>query len=565
MLGILLSYNLYGISFKAQQGNKTLNMARTTSPTFTTMFEIKERPDFNGRFSDLDKISDFYRRAYNATLGHFFKKAKQMKRSEPWQNARKLPKGDKRKKAFESVRKDFGIEKKYFEEYVKNIRGSDLSFFEWTNSAVMQSCVANRAFSAIERYIFAKSKRLRFKEKGFLFSYEGKQNTTGVSLFPKGKIKTKIQGSEFKIEFDQDNPYHLHAYQSRVKYARILIKDFDGKKRYFVQGAFEGLPYENKERLLKHIDRTKETAGKDYYEKIDSLDKVYQGVVGLDFGPRYVHLSTPTHSEAIRLSDNIEQKQSELRCLKRKLDRQRRANNPHNYNEDKTIKKGPKKWVNSAGYTATKSQIASIERRKAATRKASHGYTANRILSYGNIIKTEKISYKGWHRIFGRSIAHHAPSALEGELTRKAGYARGRCERISTFQTALSQMCLCGAKKKKPLSQRIHNCDQCGLEAPRDIFSAYLAIFCHKEIDTCGNEKWSLNLLDAKAMFRGHRHLSESGTNAAPIRSDGKPSKACTSDSASIARGSSSETCDPILESFWQSFASGESGADLNT
>ncbi|MFW7378765.1 MAG: hypothetical protein ACOH5I_08165 [Oligoflexus sp.] len=181
------------------------------------------------------------------------------------------------------------------------------------------------------------------------------------------------------------------------------------------------------------------------------------------------------------------------------------------------------------------------------------------------IIKTEKVSYKGWQKIFGRSIAHHAPSALEGELTRKAGYARGRCERISTFQTALSQMCLCGAKRKKPLSQRMHHCDNCGLEAPRDIFSAYLAIFCHKEIDKCGNEKWSLNLDDAKAMFRGHRYLSKSGTNAAPIRSDGKPSKACTSDSTTIARGSSSKMCDPILESFWQSFASEESGADLST
>ena len=199
-------------------------MARKTTPTFIATFEIKESPDYIGRLTDLDKMSDFYRRAYNATLGHFYAKARQMKRSQAWQDARNFSKGNKRKAAFKKVREDFGIEKTYFEDYVKRIR-SDQSFYGWTNSAVIQASVANRAFAAIERYIFAKAKRLRFKEKGFLFSFEGKQNSTGVRLFPCGDVKAKIQNLDFKIDFDQENPYHLHAYQSRVKFARVLIKN----------------------------------------------------------------------------------------------------------------------------------------------------------------------------------------------------------------------------------------------------------------------------------------------------------------------------------------------------
>ena len=53
-------------------------MSRKTTPTFIGTFELKERADYNGRFSDLDKMSDFYRKAYNATLGHFYAKAKAM-------------------------------------------------------------------------------------------------------------------------------------------------------------------------------------------------------------------------------------------------------------------------------------------------------------------------------------------------------------------------------------------------------------------------------------------------------------------------------------------------------
>jgi hypothetical protein len=51
-------------------------VSRKTSPTFIGTFAIKEAPDLSGRLSDLDKMSDFYRRAYNAILGHFYAQAK---------------------------------------------------------------------------------------------------------------------------------------------------------------------------------------------------------------------------------------------------------------------------------------------------------------------------------------------------------------------------------------------------------------------------------------------------------------------------------------------------------
>ena len=522
-------------------------MSRKTSPTFIGTFEIKEAPDLGGRLSDLDKMSDFYRRAYNATLGHFYDQAKKMKSSPSWDEARKMVKGPERNAAFQKLRQNFFLEKKHFEDYVKNIRARDRAFCEWTHSAVIQASVANRAFSAIERFIYGKAKRLRFKEKGLLFSFEGKQNCTGVCLFSKGEIKAKIQGLKFKVVFDGNNPYHMHAIQSRVKYARLIVKKFKDRRRYFIQGAFEGLPYENKERQLKHQNLSRQTVP-DFYQRSANLESQYQGVVGLDFGPSHVHIATPLHTESVRLSEKVDDHQTAIRGLKRSLDRQRRAMNPENYNPDGTIKKGPKTWIHSSGYKKTRCKIGDIERRKKETRKSSHGFIAHRVLSYGQIIKTEKVSYKGWQKIFGRSIGHHAPSALEGELTRKAEYARGRCEKINTYQTALSQMCLCGAKNKKPLSERHHQCS-CGVTAHRDQFAAYLAIFCHKEIDQFGKERWALNLPDARRMFRGHGYLPESNPEGASRRTDEKPFKVSIKGNAITLRGSSSESNGPILES----------------
>jgi hypothetical protein len=51
----------------------------------------------------------------------------------------------------------------------------------------------------------------------------------------------------------------------------------------------------------------------------------------------------------------------------------------------------------------------------------------------------------------------------------------GRLYRAGTRSTALSQHCLCAARVRKTLAQRIHYCPQCGLRADRDVTSAALA------------------------------------------------------------------------------------------
>jgi hypothetical protein len=61
------------------------------------------------------------------------------------------------------------------------------------------------------------------------------------------------------------------------------------------------------------------------------------------------------------------------RRLQRKLDRQRRANNPQNYDEQGRCKKGRKTWHDSQGYQSTRRRVAHQERKLAAQRKSLHG------------------------------------------------------------------------------------------------------------------------------------------------------------------------------------------------
>jgi hypothetical protein len=67
------------------------------------------------------------------------------------------------------------------------------------------------------------------------------------------------------------------------------------------------------------------------------------------------------------------------------------------------------------------------------------------------------------------------PGELLTRLDAECGLHGGKLTRIPT-RLALSQLCICGHRSKKPLSQRIHQCDHCGFgPVDRDLMSAFLA------------------------------------------------------------------------------------------
>ena len=166
------------------------------------------------------------------------------------------------------------------------------------------------------------------------------------------------------------------------------------------------------------------------------------------------------------------------------MSRSIRLNNPQNFKDGKTVKKGSKFWNRSQRYKILRNKVALEKRKLAETRKRLHGELANQVLSMGKFIKTEKLSYKSFQRCFGKSVGAKAPGMFVSMLRRKAESAGGVVEEFSTYLTRLSQSCQCGLQKKKKLSERWHNCF-CGVRAQRDLFSAHLARHVNNEhLDT---------------------------------------------------------------------------------
>lgn len=227
---------------------------------------------------------------------------------------------------------------------------------------------------------------MRFKSRGRgLSSLENKRNDTGLR-FVLQKPEEGHQGfliwhtDRLLALIDWNDPVVKHGLDQRIKYARLVQRIASSPQaqgadshgyRYFVQLALEGVAYH----------KPKYTVGKD--------------VIGADLGPSTIAL-VPREGEASLsvFCEELTPNERYIRRLQRKMDRQRRAANPDNYDsQGRTRKTGKKKlqWRQSKGYQKTRRRKAEKERKLAAYRKSLHGRKVHEIVAVGNTIILEKM------------------------------------------------------------------------------------------------------------------------------------------------------------------------------
>jgi hypothetical protein len=234
--------------------------------------------------------------------------------------------------------------------------------------------------------------------------------------------------------------------------------------------------------------------------------RVGDGRVSFDLGPSQIAIAVQHRDGSWEgwiepLAAAIRLDTARLRRTQRHLDRQHRAGSPDCFEPDGTHKWVRCGWQRSGAARQTGVRLAELHRRLAEHRRTLHGALANRLLSHGTDVACEKLDYVSWQKNFPRSVRDRAPGLLVEMMGRKAESAGGyRFYEYSPVTTALSQTCLCGKRKKKPLAQRIHRCD-CGITDDRDLFSAYLGLHVHAQVD--GSDR-----LDLRAAQQGwlHRH-----------------------------------------------------------
>lgn len=409
---------------------------------------------------------------YNALLGQARTRLRRMQTDPAWQAARAISHSQKadRKAAFAQVRERYGFTEYAMHAYAKEARCAWIG--EHVDSTMAQ-VLASRAYQAVQRVCQGQARAVRFKSRGRgLDSVEGKRNDTGMRFV----LQAPSQGSQgwlcwgadqIPARIDWNDPVVAHGLRQRIKYVRLLRRKASSPRaqgadetghRYAVQLILEGKPF------LKPKNRPG------------------QDIVGLDLGPSTLAVvSRQGEADLLVLAETLHLDARHQRRLQRKLDRQRRATNPGNYDEQGRIRrkgKQPLRWHESQGYRQTRRRLAREARRLAAQRRTEHGRLVNRLVGLGNQILIEKQSSRGWQRRYGKSVGLRAPGMLVEHLKRTVAKTGGILREISTFHTRLSQYCHgCGTYRKKALSERWH-ARPCGVgPVQRDLYSATLLAF----------------------------------------------------------------------------------------
>lgn len=402
----------------------------------------------------LDVRFDQGRQLYNACLGEALRRLDLMRESKAWRRARQSRDKKERATLFRKLREEHGFSDYALQAFAIKTKNA-CAIGQHLDTHVCQR-LATRAFHAAEQHAYGARGRHRFKGHNRLHSLEGKSNAAGIR-FRDGRIEWR--GLTLMALYDTKDKHGVeaHALACKTKYVRLVRRRIHDHDRWYAQLVQEGRP------LWK------------------AKNQVGEGVVGLDIGPSSIAAVSDADAFLAAFCAELDPIQAEIRLLQRTLDRSRRATNPDNYHPNGTVRPGPKVWKTSVRYRKVRAQITEANRRLAETRSRSHGRLANQVIALGQDIKTEKLSYRGFQKQYGRSVGHRAPGMFLEKLTRKAESAGGGVIEFPTRTTRLSQTCHCGAVEKKPLSQRWHEC-RCGVgPVQRDLYSAFLARFAEEE------------------------------------------------------------------------------------
>lgn len=446
-------------------------------PSFAMEFELIAG---NQEINFLEKRFNTGSNIYNLCLNHCIKQLNKLKRNKKYRKSvkalrtvnRKLEKKNlpqdeiKRLKEIKifctnkikELEKEYQFTENDIQKYAKVSRefiGNIL------NSNIVQK-IASTAFDAVKKIQYRKTKKVKFKKKGEI-SLEGKNNRTGF-IFDIKTMKLKL-GKRLFCNLKTIDERQKNCFKNRIKFCRVFKRYIRGKKRYFLQIVFEGIPETN--------------------------FQIGEGEVGLDIGTSTVAVSSDNEVKLLKLS-KTEQEARKIRILQRSLDRKRRMANPDNFDEYGKLKKKRKEWKFSKNYFKELNKLKEIYRKKKVKDNQHKNILVKFILSQGDTVKAEKTSVNSWKnrskktvtnknngkniskKRFGKAVNNNAPGTLKRKLSEKLSYFGKELIEINPFKTKASQFNHISQEFKKcSLEVRFKELIQ-GIVVQRDLYSAFL-------------------------------------------------------------------------------------------
>ena len=439
-------------------------MRKSKTPSFCLTLRLL--PTEDGKV-ELEKRFRMGAHLYNICVKEALKRLNNLLKDREFQVLiRKPKKTDDDKKKLEALREKYDLIGRYsLESYLNRGRQK----FEKHIDSDTCAKIAQTVWCSVEAFLFKDGERVHFKRLNHFTSMECKTNKFGI-LFKNENIKWK--GLCIPVRVKEKDSYAKQCIQNnRVKYCRIKRRWHKHEWRYYVDLVMEGFP-PMKER------------------------KIGEGRVGIDIGTSTIAAVSEANMVFKELNDGIESIDAEIRRLNRKLDRQRRANNPGNYNANGTIKRDSKTfhkvWRKSKQQRLTEDKIRERYAKRSAKLSHFQDGLANEIVSMGDEIVIETMNFQGLQKRakkteksdktgrykkkkrFGKSISIHAPSSLIKKIKTRLAYHKGSFIEVDTYKMKASQANhITGEYMSSDLKNRWKELIP-DLFVQRDLYSAFL-------------------------------------------------------------------------------------------
>lgn len=343
--------------------------------------------------------------------------------------------------------------KGYIEKLAQKSVGTNMTYADLGFTTYILDHLGASVWAAWDKKLYDfKAKRISFKKYGELDSFSSRRKVVRGIVYFSGmelhldtmELAIKMNGkigkeSKFITLKMLHNPKHadyemwaLKGGVDSVKVVKVVRRLVRSQYKYYVQLTIEG-------------------------EKPQKGRTLGKGNVGIDLGPTTVAVSGEHVVSIDKLASKCDNIQEEITRLSRKIDRSRRANNPQNFNEDSTIKRGIKLvWNDSKRYKELRRELAELRRKQAAIRKQQHIDRANALIKEGDTFIVENNQISSWttraketkvnektgkiqkKKRFGKSVANHAPSMFVTILENKVKSLGGKVVKVDT-QNAASQ------------------------------------------------------------------------------------------------------------------------------
>lgn len=339
----------------------------------------------------LDKKMECSRCIYNEMLSMEWKKYKEMIKTKEWRSL-----NDTIREELQSSGKKSERLKAAYARKNEIMRENGFSEFEFRSQAIIYSKYYQKHISstmasigigvpmwtAFEKMFFGNGEKVSFKKFDSSVTLVS-DNRSGIRFKRDDKGKYYILCSNHKAKAKQVNlyikgpntVYDTEMLDANVKLVRILKKIEKGKRKYYCQLTVERTPFlkMDAEGNLKH--------------------PIGHGNVGIAIWRGMLCAVSSDRTLCINLSPDTEAFTARRKHLSKKLEHLRRVNNPDNYNEDGTVKRGligedgkrhRLKWHDSNHYKNIKAELKELYRKHNVAKTLLHNKIIIELLAMGD-------------------------------------------------------------------------------------------------------------------------------------------------------------------------------------